>query len=130
MAEAIESTIDLPSLPVMVAVARAHIAYVLDDTPRVHDAQLITSELVTNAVTRGTASFTITGRLHGYRARIEVEFRVTDDAPGVDVGEVGPGLGLVALLADEMGDEHTDGITTMWAELAWSHPTDTREATT
>jgi len=128
MADAIESAISLPALPVMVVVARAHVERVLAGIPRLDDACVVASELVTNSLRRSNSGFAICVRLRDARARIEVTYRVDEIDAQADLVEIGPGLGLIALLADDMGDRHDRGVVTSWAELTWNDPTDTEKA--
>ncbi|MFF7247139.1 ATP-binding protein [Embleya sp. NPDC008237] len=121
MAEPIESTVTLPTTPVMAGVARVHVALILADTPRLDDALVIASELATSAIRFGGADdFTITVAVHGQRARITVSD--TGRRRWIDRGSVDPfgyGIGLVALLADEFGHDRIDGTSAAWAEITW-----------
>ena len=86
-------------------------------------AQLLTSELVTNAVIHGRSPVTVTTVLHDGLLRVEVsddnsrhpEMRLTDDR-ALD----GRGLHIVALLAARWGVTDQPLGKTVWFELASS----------
>lgn len=85
-----------------------------------HDAQLIVSELVTNAVRAGTEVVVVVLQVQDHRLRIEVG----DDAGGVptlrrrdpDAGS-GRGLPLIEALATDWGVEARSAGKTVWAAL-------------
>ena len=85
------------------------------------DAELLISELVTNAVTHGGSAADVAIRLLPDR----VQVAVTDDAGHApterkrsgDDGESGRGLAIVEALADRWGDFSADGRKTVWFEL-------------
>lgn len=123
MAAAFASKVTLPAVPSMAGVAREHVGFILEGTPRADDARLIASELVTVPIAAGCAEFTISVEWQGCRARIEVHdikpLSRHRETP-VD-GESGPGMGLASLLADEVGhalDGSRCGV--RWAVLSWS----------
>jgi hypothetical protein len=127
VAAAIESKVTLPGVPRMVCVARAHVAHVLEGTPRVDDAVLVASELVTDGIRTGHRDVSIAVTVAGCRARIEVghirpiparRMQVPDD-------ELSPGLGLIAGLLDGIGHDRDPDGGTWWAELSWSDGEDT-----
>lgn len=122
MAAAIESKVTLPAVPIMVRPARAHVAHVLEGTPRIDDAVLVASELVTDGIRAGHRDVSISVTVAGCRARIEVahirpiptrRIPVPDD-------ELSPGLGLIAGLLDGIGHDRGPDGGTWWAELSWS----------
>ncbi|MGH3328209.1 MAG: ATP-binding protein [Streptomycetales bacterium] len=114
-----------PGEPLAVGHARAWLAALLDGGPLTDEAQLVLSELATNAV-RHTAS-----REYGFTVTVEVGprglcLRVTDaGAPEppvpTDAGqdeESGRGLRIVEALATRWGCEaDRDSGCTVWAEL-------------
>jgi anti-sigma regulatory factor (Ser/Thr protein kinase) len=109
------------------AVARAHIAAelhaVLGSTERselVEDAQIITSELVTNAVNAGSESVNVRIRLHTH----ELEIEVTDTAAGWPTiqqtaprGEHGRGLVIVSALTSSWATKPTSSGKSVSARL-------------
>ncbi|MEU4823168.1 ATP-binding protein [Actinomadura sp. NPDC023710] len=119
-----------PGCTSMVPAARAFVRGMLGDSPRRHDAELVTAELVANSL-RHTPSgdggeVTVTVAVAPGRARIAVR----DSGDGtrwqpfsglpVDEDDHGRGLFIVFAHADKVGhDADADG-QTMWAELTWS----------
>jgi anti-sigma regulatory factor (Ser/Thr protein kinase) len=119
-------TLTLPGRERSVAHARRFVRDMLGNAhPALHDAELCTSELVTNSVThsasqnggRVTVTVAVGARL--------VQVSVADDGaedPGPHVrdepyAEDGRGLHIVAAVADEWGMETEDGGTTTWFRL-------------
>ncbi|WP_236580104.1 ATP-binding protein [Streptomyces sp. HM190] len=119
----------LPAVPVSAGEARRSVRELLEGwgvTPDVReDALLITSELVTNALTHTTTEW-IVCRLHltGQRLRIEVEDQNRGSAqparrrPGPD-DQNGRGLMLVGMLSSDWGVDETPQRSgrVVWAEL-------------
>ena len=119
----------LPCLPSMVPVARRFARGLMPDCPRLDDAELLLSELVTNAVAYGGGDLTVRVTAGAGRARVEI----TDSgpSPAAQTGsrdlrdaeqaeQAGRGLRVVNALADRWGyDRGVDGQATLWAELTW-----------
>jgi serine/threonine-protein kinase RsbW len=128
-----DESIDLPCTPAQVATARRFTAAVLADCPRGDDAELLVSELATNAVryspSRHGGRFTVRIQVKAGWTRIEVsapgaeswepEFAASDDD-----AESGRGLGIVFFLSDRMGHAWDGTHDTVWAELEWKTATD------
>jgi DNA-binding NarL/FixJ family response regulator len=81
--------------------------------------ELLTTELVTNAIKHASSTARVAAELSGRRIRVSV----TDDGPGLPVrrtarldDEGGRGLGLVETLAADWGIDVGDGETTVWFE--------------
>lgn len=113
MAEPVESSLTLPGVPSMAAVAVEHVAYVLEGSPRCGDALRIAGDLVRTALDRA-AEFRISVCLWDSRVRISVSRRGVDLLPG-------PALTDTAGVADDMGHDRdlpTDTVT-VWAEISW-----------
>jgi len=126
----------LPALDASVAVARRRVLELLAawqvSEDRCADAQLLVSELVTNAVRHtGSRQVGCEVRLAGGRLRLEVTDQGGSDrpfpcpaggTPDTD-GENGRGLLLVSVVADDWGirtdgpDEAPERGHTVWAEL-------------
>jgi anti-sigma regulatory factor (Ser/Thr protein kinase) len=90
---------------------------------QLHDARLLASELVTNALHHGAADGRVTLSVHRMPEGMRVE--VSDAGDGFDPGELqapssdrahGWGLALVRVLADRWGVER-DIATTVWFEI-------------
>ncbi|MDN3359887.1 ATP-binding protein [Actinomadura sp. DC4] len=125
--------ISFPGVPAIVAVARQLVRATHEDSPRLDDLELVTSELVTNAIRHtpsGEAGSLLTLRIRGGAgwARIEVsdlgstswaESRTTGEAD-----ECGRGLVIVNVLADQAGHEPAAGGQVSWAEIRWHVPPD------
>lgn len=119
-----------PGLPSMVPAMRAFVRAMLADTPRIEDAELIISELGTNAL-RHTPSGAPGGEVRvsvitkpGW-ARISVTDQGTRAweralSPPDEEEETGRGLLLVYTVADRIGQETEPDSQTMWAELTWT----------
>lgn len=115
-------TIDLPAHPSSVALARHLVRDVVRDSGSSElsgDAELLTSEVVTNALVHAGAPIRITARVVGSGVRVEV----ADGSPHSPIvreyGELagtGRGLRLLDLLA-RWGVEETVGGKTVWFEL-------------
>jgi anti-sigma regulatory factor (Ser/Thr protein kinase) len=116
--------ISVPGVPALVSVARRLVRSVLGDGPRCDDIELITSELVTNAIRHTPAGSVITLRVRASAVRVRVE--VTDQGdpawteprPADDDEEYGRGLAIVRLLADRTGHEPAPGGQVCWAEIS------------
>jgi anti-sigma regulatory factor (Ser/Thr protein kinase) len=101
---------------------------ILVSSPCTDDMELITAELVSNAI-RHTPSgedggeFTLTVCAEPGWARVEVSDAGTGEwsAPcgGSDDDEYGRGLAIVAALADKLGHDIRAGGQTAWAEVSW-----------
>ena len=120
--------VSVPGVPAVVGIARRLVRAALDGSPRADDAELIVSELVTNAIRHtpsGDTDASVSVRItHGPGwARIEV--RDLGDAhwarPALtgDQDEHGRGLAIVAALADKAGHAPENGGQVSWAELSW-----------
>jgi anti-sigma regulatory factor (Ser/Thr protein kinase) len=129
-AEAGGTSVTYPGTPESVPVARRFVRATLAHSPRVHDLELIASELVTNAIChtpsgqqRGTFTITIQRRPGG--ARLEVADLGTlpwrRARPGCDeMTEHGRGLEIVIALADEVGYGVGPGDSqVIWADVTW-----------
>lgn len=122
-----EWAVDLPGSPSIVPLARNWVGEVLRDVAphRLDDMILITSEYVTNSVRHSVAAdgeqiHLRIQRTNG-RIRLEVEDggeRATPEKgwTGDEADDFGRGLAIVAMIADEMGDETTDA----GGRLAWA----------
>jgi serine/threonine-protein kinase RsbW len=117
----------LAGQPSSVSEARSALCGFLGATPRTDDAELIVSELATNAV-RHSASRDGTYELRleakPGRLRIEVLDRGGSARAAVlgEPGESGRGLLIVEALADDWGQEGRAGLTVWWAELWTEEP--------
>jgi anti-sigma regulatory factor (Ser/Thr protein kinase) len=124
-----------PGLASMVPAIRAFVRAMLINCPRLDDAELITSELATNSLRHTPSSdggdLTVTVTTEPGFARIAV----TDQGEGgwkrpISVSgegeENGRGLWIVDFLADKVGHEIAEDGQTMWAELNWQLPPETR----
>lgn len=122
--------ITLPGLPAMVQAARRGVRALLEETDcvRIGDAELVVSELASNAVlhseSRGPdGSFTVSLEVKPGWLRLSV----ADAGPTVGAGTAGDedehkrGLLIVDAIADRWGqDRPADDQAVYWAELAWS----------
>lgn len=120
-----ESSQAYPSHPSSVPTARDAVRTWLADTPKVDDAELIVSELVTNALRHGpVGGMTVTVAAGPGWARIAVtdggvgEWHPEQSTPEDD-SETGRGLGIVMGLASKLGQDVHPGGQTVWAELTW-----------
>ena len=129
---AVLGSLTIPGRPEHVREARAFVAKALGDLHRSLDtAVLLTSELVTNAVTHsnsrfdgGTVTLLITESSSG--VRIEVADQGSDLSSPVVRGNVyasdGHGLFLVQTLADQWGYLREEAGTTVWFWLSRARP--------
>jgi anti-sigma regulatory factor (Ser/Thr protein kinase) len=119
-----------PGTPDSVPEVRRFVRAFFASSPRVHDLELITAELVTNAICHTPSGheggkFTVTIEHEPGRARLEVTDRGTSPwcpaRPGGDgMAEHGRGLQIVAALADEVGYTVTASQSqAIWAVLTW-----------
>ena len=121
---AVLGSLTIPGRPEHVREARAFVAKALGDLhPGLEDAILLTSELVTNAVTHsasrcagGTVTVQITESAGG--VRVEVADAGSDLSAPVVRGDIyasdGHGLFLVQMLSDQWGYLRDDYSTTVW----------------
>ncbi|MFD3689013.1 ATP-binding protein [Nocardiopsis sp. NPDC058631] len=112
-----------------VARVRAFVRALLDGHPTVDDAELVASELATNALRHSrsaapNALFVVRVRDHGDRVRISVadygndeKWDGTPDSPD-PMAEHGRGLLLVASLSKDWGVTEEPIGTCVWADLA------------
>lgn len=121
--------ITLPGLPAMVQAARRGVRALLEETgcPRIEDAELIVSELASNAVLHSRSagvdgSFTVSVEAKAGWVRLEV----ADAGPPEDQMRERPddehrrGLLIVDALADRWGHRRPSGERAVfWAELGW-----------
>jgi anti-sigma regulatory factor (Ser/Thr protein kinase) len=124
----VETSVTFPGLPVIVPSARRFVRGILAGSPRTDDMELITAELVSNAIRhtpsgRDGGEFTLTVRTGSGWARLEVSDAGTGEWSGPrdasDDDEYGRGLAIVGALADKLGhDVRADG-QTVWAEVVW-----------
>jgi len=105
-----------------VARVRAAVREVVAECPPdlVHSAELVATELATNAVLHGEGEAAVTIAVVAGMIRLDV----TDESPraplvgsGSTDGMTGRGLGVVARLATRWGAATTDGGKVVWAEL-------------
>ena len=119
--EACGAVVRLPAAPESIGAARAAVRRALvscDLEALVETAQLLTSEVATNAVLHARTDFELRVERRGGRVRISV----LDGSPalaarrryGLDSG-TGRGLGLVEALSAAWGCERADG----WAKATW-----------
>ena len=101
--------------------ARAIVRTSLAGHARVDDAELIVSELVTNALRHGAAPLHLTIDLDEGAVRIAVRQGRTALRPAPRAADPlrpgGQGLRIVAALADSWGWDEADGAITVWARL-------------
>lgn len=117
-------TLRLPLDPRSVRRARSHVRERLDAwglSELVDDANLVVSELATNAVVHAHSSYTVAAVRQVGSVRLEVHDEgggTVRPAPGTPDGLGGRGLLLVSALSSAWGvREDADG-KTVWAELA------------
>ncbi|GAA4225411.1 hypothetical protein GCM10022254_07290 [Actinomadura meridiana] len=118
-----------PGLPSMVPAVRAFVRGLLEDSPRVFDAELVASELVANSLrytpSGGTGGeFSINVSLLPGWSRVAVTDAGTGtwtwpDAALDAVAEYGRGLFLVEQVADKLGHDVTASGQRLWAEFIW-----------
>jgi anti-sigma regulatory factor (Ser/Thr protein kinase) len=128
---ALDWRISVPGVPAIVAIARRLVHAALDGCPRRYDLELVTSELMTNAI-RHTPSgetgslVTLRIRTSAGWARVEVTDRGNaswaEPAPAREEDECGRGLGIIQMLADRAGHEPASGGQVSWAEFHWDLP--------
>ncbi len=110
----LETSVTVPGLPAIVPSARRFVRGILAGSPRADDMELITAELVSNAI-RHTPSgqdggeFTLTVRTEPGWAQVEVSDAGTGQWSGprdaADDDEYGRGLAIIAALADKLGHD-------------------------
>ncbi|GAB3277158.1 hypothetical protein GCM10027589_02950 [Actinocorallia lasiicapitis] len=114
--------------PSSVAAARATARAALAGTPIADDAELVTSELVTNALRHGSGpddeiTVRITRRLGSARIAVTDTGARVWNGRVVDADEAeesGRGLLIVAELAAKLGHDVRAGEQTVWVELVWN----------
>jgi anti-sigma regulatory factor (Ser/Thr protein kinase) len=124
--------VSVPGVPAIVAVARQLVRAALEHSPRADDLELVTSELVTNAICHtpsGEAGRMLTVRIQSTSGWARIEVRDLGSAswrepPATATGtaaedECGRGLVIVGTLADRAGHEPVDGGQISWAEIRW-----------
>ncbi|WP_345041861.1 ATP-binding protein [Streptomyces sannanensis] len=97
------------------------------DRPSTADvAELLTSELVTNALIHTDEGAVVTATVGGSRLRVEVGDSTTvlpgPRMPTADEGTHGRGLFLVQALADAWGVRAQGAGKVVWFELSWGSP--------
>lgn len=127
----IDWRISVPGVPAIVAVARRLVRAALEHSPRCDDIELVTSELMTNAIRHtpsGAAGSLVTLRIRGREgwARIEVADLGSpswaEPGPATVEDERGRGLGIIQMLADRSGREPENDGQVSWAEIHWDVP--------
>jgi anti-sigma regulatory factor (Ser/Thr protein kinase) len=124
----LDSLISVPGVPATVAVARRLVRAALAGSPRCDDIELVTSELLTNAICHsgsGEEGSPVTIRIRAEDGWVRIE--VTDRgnaswAEPTGAGEDeerGRGLAIVHTLADKAGHEPAAGGQVSWAEIHW-----------
>lgn len=114
----------------MVSAMRAFVRAMLNGSPRIDDAELIISELGTNALRHspsgapgGEVRVSVTTKTGWARICVTDQgtraWERTLSAPDEEE-ETGRGLLLVCTLADRVGQETEPGSQTMWAEITWA----------
>lgn len=120
--------ISVLGVPAIVAVARRLVRATLYDCPRLDDIELVTSELMTNAICHtpsGDQGCQVTLRIQAGdgRARIAVtdlgSASWTEPPSAGQDEERGRGLAIIHMLADRAGHEPADGGQVSWAEIHW-----------
>lgn len=116
-----------PGLPAMVSAARAFVRSMLADSPRIDDAESVTSELMSNSLHHtpsghgGEVEVTVTTQ-PGW-ARVAISDSGTGAWTPSSAGEwdeYGRGLLIVEALADKFGHDASASGQTTWAEFTWS----------
>ena len=124
----LDSLISVPGVPAIVAVARRLVRAALSGSPRCDDIELVTSELLTNAICHSPSGeegslVTIRIRAEPGWARVEVTDRgsaVWAEPPTAGEDEErGRGLAIVHTLADKAGHEPVADGQVSWAEIHW-----------
>lgn len=89
-------------------------------------AELLVSELVTNAIRHGSGEIHLTVRHHGGTLRFEVHDEAAESVPHVrpagENDEGGRGLHLVGMLSSRWGATRTTTGKTVWFELQTNRP--------
>ena len=124
----IDWRVSVPGLPAIVGTARHLVRSVLTDSPRLDDVELVTSELVTNAIRHtpsGDNGSTVSLRILAAPGWVRIEVSDFGSAcwsepsiPG-EYDENGRGLIIVNALADRSGHEATARGQISWAEISW-----------
>ena len=107
--------------------ARLFVGQVLDGCPVADDAVLLTSELVTNAITHTSSGNGGKVIVTVYRADVRVRVEVQDDGsdqipvvrPLDEAKDSGHGLGLVDLIAHRWGHQGGRRSRVVWFMLEW-----------
>jgi anti-sigma regulatory factor (Ser/Thr protein kinase) len=129
----LETSVTFPGLPAIVPSARRFVRGILAGSPRADDMELITAELVSNAIRhtpsgRDGGEFTLTVHTEPGWARVEVSDAGTSEWTGPrdasdeeeeEEEEYGRGLAIVAALADKLGHDVRSSGQTVWAEVTW-----------
>ncbi len=122
-----EWAMELPGSPSIVRSVRRWVREVLEDFPDiVEDMMLIASEYATNCVRHSVAADgqTVSLKIERHEDRLRLE--VSDGGARADrehgwteeeAGNFGRGLRIVAILADDMGDEVSKEGRLAWAEM-------------
>ena len=127
-AQAPAFSVTLPGVAAVVPSARRLVRGILAGSPRADDLELITAELVSNAILHSPAGeeggeFTLTVRTVGDWARVEVRDTGTgkwNTPPDDDLdAEYGRGLAIIDALADKFGHDGDANGQTVWAEICW-----------
>lgn len=133
--------VSFPGVPAIVAVARQLARATHESSPRLDDIELVTSELVTNAIRHtpsGRAGSLLTLRIRGRAGWTRIEVgdlgsaswaEPAGRAQTAEYEECGRGLLIVNALADRAGHESVAGGQVSWAEIHWDAPADTRRRT-
>jgi serine/threonine-protein kinase RsbW len=104
-----------------VSPARRELARCLEGCPAAEDAELVISELVTNAVLHSQSRhgmLTVHSERYPRCAWLEVTDAGGDWKPGAD-GDGGRGLAIVAAVAAEWGVDGDAQGRTIWARIEW-----------
>ncbi len=127
-----DTSITLPGIPAIVPAARRFVRGIAADCPAADDLELITAELVSNAIRHTPAGqdggqFTLTVRTGPGWARIEVSDPGTGRwhpliADADDDTDYGRGLAIVAALAEKFGHDARAAGQIVWAEITWPEP--------
>lgn len=108
--------------PDQVSQARREVAQYLEGCPAAEDAELVISELVTNAVLHSRSRhgmLTVHSERYPRYAWLEVTDAGGDWQPGDDDGDGGRGLAIVTALAAEWGVDGDARSRTIWARIEW-----------
>ena len=117
----IPTLIVAPQIP-NIGVARRFVASTIGDHPCRPELEVLTSEVVANAVTHARTEVTVQVQATNGRARVEVHDGSADmpelQVPGASL-RTGRGLAIVDALADDWGCRRIDGDgKVVWFELA------------